>query len=721
MHDSLIHLSSAGVSLLLDVSGDDLPAIVHWGAALGSLSEDDARMLALAAVEPVVPNAGDVPIRVALLPEGWRGWTGKPGVEGHRDGADWSPRFRTERVTLGGSDLVVTFTEADAGTVVVESEDATAGLHLVTEIELTGSGVVRARATLRNTADDHYDVAALNIAFPLPPNAREILDFAGRWGKERTPQRSALVVGIHEREGRKGRTGADAATVLSVGVPGFGFGAGEVWGVHVGFSGNHRAYAERLFSGVQVIGGGELLLPGEIRLATGEEYSGPWVYGVWGDGLDEQAARIHRMLRARPRHPRRPRPVTLNVWEAVYFDHDRQRLWDLADRAEALGVERFVLDDGWFRGRRDDTAGLGDWFVDEEVWPDGLRPLAEHVRDRGMEFGIWFEPEMVSPDSDLAREHPEWILATGGRMPVLARNQLVLDIARDDAYAFVLERIREVLRETAASYIKWDHNRDLVDPGHGPRGVPGVHGQTLAAYRMMAELKELFPELEIESCSSGGARVDLGVIEHTDRVWVSDCIDPLERQQMNRWTAQLLPPELLGSHVASGVSHSTGRSHTLAFRAATALHGHFGIEWDLAAATPDELHELGEWIALYKESRALMHTGEMVRIDTSDPTLHLYGSVSEERDSALFVLASIGRSEVSPLGRFALRGLDPDARYRVRPVLPGGAPRGLIRPPWFGADDRGVELTGRALATAGLHTPSMHPESAIVLDVSAVR
>ncbi|RKN69454.1 alpha-galactosidase [Microbacterium sp. CGR2] len=707
------------MSLLVHVGGDDLPAIVHWGAALGPLTDAEARTLASASIEPVVPNAIDVPIRLAVIPEGWRGWTGKPGIEGHRAGSDWSPRFRPTQVSLDDAPVAPGLVEVAAGVIIVEAVDPEAELALALHLELTESGVVRAKAVLRNTGAGDYDVAALNVAFPIPPVAREILDFAGRWGKERVPQRSPLVVGIHEREGRKGRTGADAATVLSVGVPGFGFGAGEVWGVHVGFSGNHRSYAERLFSGVQVVGGGELLLPGEVRLRTGEEYFSPWIYGVYGNGLDEQASRLHRMLRAREVHPRHPRPVTLNVWEAVYFDHDRDRLFDLAERAAPLGIERFVLDDGWFRGRRDDSAGLGDWYVDEEVWPEGLAPLAEHVRELGMEFGLWFEPEMINPDSDLAREHPEWILAVAGRTPVLARNQLVLDLGRDEAYEHVLERMTAVLEATAVSYIKWDHNRDLVDAGHGVHGVPGVHAQTLATYRLMAELKRRFPSLEIESCSSGGARVDLGIIEHTDRVWVSDCIDPLDRQQMNRWTMQLLPPEMLGSHVASGVSHSTGRSHTLGFRAASAMYGHFGVEWDLAAATEDEVRELGAWIEAHKSYRELLHTGDMVRVDTSDPTLNLYGAVASDRSAALFVLASVGRSEVAPLGRFTLRGLDPDRRYRVRPVTPGGAPRGLIAPPWFGDDDNGVELSGRALMTAGLHTPAMYPESAILLDVSA--
>ncbi|MDF2989957.1 MAG: aga [Microbacterium sp.] len=721
---SFVHLTAGGVSLLLDLGAGRLPAVLHWGAALGDIEETDATALAAGAVEPVVPNAIDEPVRLAILPEPWTGWMGKPGLEGHRSGAGWSPHFVASGGTLDAAPLAPGFTAAGAGTVAVEAYDPGAGLELDLSIELTPSGVVRLRGEVRNAGAGAYDVSGLQLALPVPPIAREVLDFSGRWGKERIPQRRPLVVGIEEREGRRGRTGADAATLLSLGVPGFGFGGGEVWGVHVGFSGNHRHYAERLSSGVQVIGGGELLLPGEIRLAPGEGYRMPPLYAVYGDGLDDQAHRLHALLRARPHHPVRPRPVTLNVWEAVYFDHDTARLLDLAERAAELGVERFVLDDGWFRGRRDDTAGLGDWFVDEAVWTGGLRPLADRVRALGMEFGLWFEPEMVNPDSDLAREHPDWILSTGERMPVLARNQLVLDLVHPDAYAYLLDRLTAVVAENDVAYVKWDHNRDLVDAGTGDRRVAGVHRQTLAAYRLMDELRRRFPGLEIESCSSGGARVDLGILEHTDRVWVSDCIDPLERQDMNRWTMQLLPPELLGSHIASGGSHTTGRRHTLSFRAATALTAHLGVEWDLARATTEELAELGAWIAFHKEHRELFHTGRMVRVDTSDPTLRLSGTVSPDRGRALFVLATVGRSEVSPRGRFVFRGLDETRRYAVVPVHPGGRPHGFTPAPWFGVETQGgyagVELSGRALMTAGLHTPAMFPESAVVFWVTAV-
>ncbi|SEA35149.1 alpha-galactosidase [Leifsonia sp. 21MFCrub1.1] len=720
--DVFLHLTAGGVSVVLDATAGRLPAVVHWGASLEAQTADSVDALTVAAEEPAAGNVVDQAVRVALLPEHHAGWEGRPGVVGHRGGADWSLLFTVASIDVeaeGGLRQDGRLVETGPAAVTFRARDEIGGVDLALEVELLAGGLVRTRAAVTNVGSGVYEVSELNVALPLPTRAREILDFAGRWSKERIPQRRELVVGSHLREGRKGRTGPDAATVLSVGVPGFGFRQGEVWGVHVAFSGNHRHYAERLSTGAQVVGGGELLLAGEILLGEGQSYLGPWVYASYGDGLDDQAHRFHRYLRARPTHPRRPRPVTLNVWEAVYFDHDLDRLIVLADRAAAVGVERFVLDDGWFAGRRDDTRGLGDWTVDRDVWPDGLGPLIDHVRGLGMEFGLWFEPEMVSEDSELARAHPDWIMQTGGRLPLRSRHQQVLDLGIAAAYEHILERMSAILAEYDIAYIKWDHNRDLIDAGTPPTGRAGVHEQTLAAYRLMDALKARFPGLEIESCSSGGARVDLGVLERTDRVWVSDCVDPLERQQMNRWTMQLLPPELLGSHVGSPVNHTTGRDLALSFRAGTAVFGHFGIEWDLARATDADLDDLTEWVDFHIRHRELLHGGDLVRADQVDPAFQVYGSVAPDGSEALFFLAFLGRPNESPHGRFTLPGLDGDAPYRVRPVTVGAADPGRTDPRWYG-DGTGTVLTGRVLATAGLQLPLSLPERVVVLHASRI-
>ena len=513
----------------------------------------------------------------------------------------------------------------------------------------------------------------------------ELLDFAGRHNLERMPQRNAFTTGTHLRENRKGRTGPDSAYVLHAGTAGFNFGSGDVWAVHTAWSGNHTHYAQQVFTGEQVLGGGELLLPGEIRLATGDSYAGPWLYGSYGSGLDEIARRFHRHLRAREPRVSTDRPVTLNVWEAVYFEHNVDRLLDLAERAAAAGVERYVLDDGWFGSRRDELSGLGDWVVSPDVWPRGLHPLIDRVRKLGMQFGLWFEPEMVNPDSDLARAHPEWIMAARAEWPIESRNQQVLNLGIPEAYEYIKAQILAVLDEYDIGYIKWDHNRDLIEAGTQPDGGrPGVHAQTLAVYRLMDELRAAQPGLEIESCSSGGSRVDLEVLERTDRIWVSDNIDPHDRQSMLRWTTQLIPPEYMGSHIASGRSHSTARRHTLGFRAATAIFGHLGIEWDLAEATAAETAELARWVAFYKEQRELLLSGDVVRMDGYDDRILVHGVVAPDRSRALFAAAALDSLYPDPAGRLKLRGLDPEATYLVEPVFPGTTPSGLLPPEWWG-------------------------------------
>lgn len=715
MHEtSFVALRGDDVAVLLDLTDGRLPAILHWGSDLGEISTTDARALARAGVGAVAPNQPDVPIRLAILPEQHTGWTGRPGLSGSRAGRDWSAHFLVTEVVLDGGPAPAGC--ATGRTAQITARDDTAALGLVLEIDLAAGGVLRSRATLTNLGSEAYQLDELVLAYPVPAIADELLDFGGRWGKERVPQRATFPLGTHLREGRHGRTGADAATVLHAGVPGFGFAEGEVWGVHLGWSGNHTHYAERVLTGERVLGGGELLLPGEMVLAPGDHYTSPWLYGSHGVGLDAVARRFHRMLRARPEHPDTARPVTLNVWEAVYFDHALQPLLDLATQAAQVGVERFVLDDGWFGSRRDDTSGLGDWFVSPDVWPQGLHPLVDRVRELGMQFGLWFEPEMVNLDSDLARAHPDWVMATGGRVPVPSRHQHVLNLALPACYRHLRDAISALISEYRLDYLKWDHNRDLTDAGTQPSGRPGVHAQTLAAYRLMDELRALHPGLEIESCSSGGARVDLGVLQRTDRVWVSDCIDPLDRQQMLRWTTQLVPPEMMGSHIASGVSHTTGRAHSLNFRAATALFGHLGVEWDLRTASIEDLSELADWISFFRSERGLLLSGDLIRIDHPDPAVVAGGVLSPDRSRAIFSHALIASPDTSSLGRLRLPGLDPLRRYRVAPVLVGRPP--ALRPaPWWEQD---LVLSGAALAASGIVAPLMHPQSAILHRVDAV-
>ncbi len=690
---TIVHLRADTVSVVIDAR--DLPSVVHWGAPLGDLSDDELLALADGAVAPIPNNAPDVPIPIGLLPSASQGYPGRPGLRGHRPGGDWLPSLAGSAVARSGS---VAGFDLEGG-----------GLSVRSTVALAPSGVLRVRHELRNDGPRPYTLDGVESALPVPEQATELLDFHGRWIREKHPQRRSFDLGSWVRESRRGRTGHDATPAILAGTGGFGFRTGEVWAVHVAWSGNHVTYAERVHEGRGVLGGGELLGSAEVVLAPGETYTSPWLYAAYSaDGIDGVSAAFHQWLRARPSHPERARPVVLNTWEAVYFDHDLTRLKGLADVAARIGVERFVLDDGWFRHRRDDTAGLGDWYVDEGVWPSGLTPLIDHVTGLGMEFGIWVEPEMVNPDSDLFRAHPDWVLAPGdGTLPPTSRHQQVLDLANPEAYAYVLDRLDELLRDNDVRFVKWDHNRDLV-------GVR-THAQTRAVYRLLDELRARHPGVEIESCSSGGGRTDLEILARTDRVWASDCNDALERQTIQRWTALLLPLELIGAHVGPPHSHTTGRTQDLSFRVATALFGHFGIEWDIASASAGEQRGLADAIAFYKSVRGLLHSGTLVRGDVADPSVMLTGVVSGTE--AVFSYAQLTSSARTVPPPVRLPGLDPARRYEVTPVTPGGAPRTQQVPL---PDTTRRVVPGRVLTEVGLRPPVLTPEQAWLVHLKAV-
>ena len=730
--------AAARTGLVVAPQADTMPAVA-WAGPVPADGFDPAMVAALV----------DGTWRCALLPEHAAGWFGRPGLSGHRlnsagrhpaAGRDWSAHFRVARVVrqdradqaaglrdTGHQDTGHQGTghqgtgHQDTGQRItwarVEGVDQVAGLALVTEIEAVPGGAIRSRHTLTNTGEQPYVLDSLEVVFPLPGEVAETLDFTGRQMHERVPQRRVIADGLWLREGRRGRTGHDSATVLVAGTAGFGFGAGRVWGLHVAWSGNTVHRVERLRSGLTTIGGGELLLPGEVTLDGGQAYATPWVYlAAAADGLDGLASMFHGYLRSLPVHPRAPRPVNLNVWEAVTFDHDLVRLTALADVGADLGVERFVLDDGWFHSRRDATAGLGDWWVDETVWPGGLHALVDHVRTRGMQFGLWFEPEMVNPDSGLYRAHPDWILSTGNRVPPLQRDQLVLDLTRPEVAGYLLARLDRLLSEYDISCVKWDHNRSLVDAGSASRaGAPAAHAQTLAVYALLDELRRRHPDVEWESCASGGGRVDLGILERAERIWVSDMTDALARQSIQRWTGQLVPPEYCGAHVSAPVAHQTGRHLPLALRAATALFGHFGIEWDLTTADAASLAELAEWVRLYKAHRALIHSGRVTRADSPDRTALIHGVVAAGRDAALMSYVQLDEPVQTQAVALRVPGLHPARRYRVTDVTPeSGVPVRAAAPVITGG-----AVSGVLLGEVGIAIPVQRPHTPIILFIEA--
>ncbi|WP_022888512.1 alpha-galactosidase [Agromyces italicus] len=721
LDNSPLHLRRGGTSLVVELPSRGAPTVRYWGPDLGPLTHDD--VTALISTNAPQHRVGDVdePVAVTLVPLASQGWTGTPGLEGHGRASAFSPAFATVRVEetrrLTDDRTGETGQAGSAHGITLECLDTEAGLRLTIELELTVSGLVRERLTLRNIADNAYLLGSLRATLPLEDRMTEILDLSGRWMRERIPQRHVLTTGRYVRESRKGRPGADASLMLVAGVPGFGFERGEVRAVHVAWSGNHELAVEQTILGGAVLSGAELLLPGEVILEPGDEYRSPWIYAAHGDGLDELAARFHDQVRSQQRARSNPRPVVMNVWEAVYFDHQMDKLIQLADLGAEVGAELFMLDDGWFLGRRDDRRALGDWYIDPDVWPEGFDPIIRHVRSRGMGFGIWVEPEMVSVESRLATEHPEWILRPGERFPPVGKWQHVLDFSNPEVYDYILGRLDWLLGSHDIDYLKWDHNRDVLEPGRDGRAVLREH--TLAVYRLIDELRRRHPNVEIENCASGGARIDLEILARTERTWTSDCADPIERAITQQYTNLLMPIEMSGNDIATTHSHTTGRHSTIDLRGGVALLGYLGIQWDLTRATAKERVELAAWITLYKRYRDTLHSGRAVNLDHPDPSLLVRGVVARDGSEAVFTLAQLTSGLAPSSGRVRLPGLDPESTYRVDVVTPDRPlrTRAYTPMPWVA---EGTTLPGRVLARYGLEAPVMDPEQVLVIALSRV-
>ncbi|MDO4612681.1 MAG: alpha-galactosidase [Actinomycetaceae bacterium] len=726
----IVHLRSENTSLLIETR--DVPVVTYWGPSLGEVPDEVLADLVANGDMTIPSGTTDGMLRVGIVPQEADGWLGEPGIQLTRAGRLIPVRLRVcEVVTGGAQDQPWEGSGPEATDVAswtqVRMRDEAVGVEVVVEVQLSVSGIVRVRTITDNCGEAGLGIVRVIPALPVPNHLTCVLDQAGHHLRERATFTHDLTVGVHRRSTRGARN-HNASTIIGVCEDGTTNRSGRVYYAHLEWSGNTDTWVERTPFGHTLLAGGELLMPGEVVLSEGESYVSPWFDATWGEGLDEAAARFHAYIRSFAAHPRRPRPVTLNAWEAVYFDHSLDNLAPLVERAAQIGVERFVLDDGWFGSRRDDTSGLGDWQVSEQVWPDGLGPLADLIHERGMEFGLWFEPEMVNPDSDLARAHPEWILGPSDRDPLACRHQLVLNLALPQVRDYLFDAISRVVEDAGVDYIKWDYNRDLLEPfDRCTAGGYAVHRQTLATYELLDRLHARFPDLEIESCAGGGGRVDLAIMRRAQRVWGSDCIDPLERQTIQAGTSLLLPGELVGSHIASPTSHTTGRTQALQTRAINALPFHLGIEWDIRQADEEALAELAEWIAYHRRNRELFHSGTHVTGLQADDSLRVSGLVDEGASRAIYTLFQTRTSVSRPLGLLTLPGLDPNATYRVHvpevarnhhtaeyPHNGHGSSCVIAAPRWW---REGLVAPGALLSEYGVAAPVLNPEQAVVVEV----
>ena len=707
-----VRFDAADATLILACAKGAPVSILYWGGALHA-DTDCAELEGLFARQGM-HGVADVSLPLSLAMEPGLGHPMFQGFAAHRAGKDWGSRFEVGKVEP----------RADGAKIICRDERTRLGLEYEIDFDAR-TGVLRIRSTLTNYGATPLDVSDMMTAcLPVPDGMTDIIGFTGRWTQEFTQERVARNAATYLRENRSGRTSHFSYPAILLAATDTNESTGDVYGFHMAFSGNHRVRVDSLTDGRVLVSLGALLLPGEVRLAPGETYASPEIVAAYsGQGLSKLSRKFHDHVRTkllRPAMRSKPRPVHYNTWEAVYFDHDVEKLKELATRAAEIGVERFVLDDGWFGGRRHDRAGLGDWTVSRDVYPDGLGPLVDHVTGLGMEFGLWFEPEMVNPDSDLYRAHPDWVLGLEGVEQIPFRSQLALDISRPEVADYLFHAIDAILRDHDISYIKWDMNRDLSHPGDSS-GVPRAFAQVGALYALLDRVRHAHPYVEIESCSSGGARADMGVLAHSDRVWTSDSNDALDRQVIQRGASFFLPLEVLGCHVGPAKCHVTGRRLSMEMRAATALMGHMGLELNLLTERTADLDVLKNAIDLHKKHRALLHNGDVFRLDSA-PQLIASGVIARDKSEAIYSVAYVASDAKVLPGRFQFTGLDPQRSYRLQLIWPSDwqAIKGPSAIETLDLNGEGAIFSGAALVHGGLQLPHAFPETCLLFYVAAV-
>ncbi|KAJ55338.1 alpha-galactosidase [Actibacterium mucosum KCTC 23349] len=658
-------------------SDGGIPWTVYWSSALPH--GEDLAALAQAGQGDVTGGMLDANPPLSLCPEDTRSFPGQPGLVAYRDDTPIFPKFRETGEAL-------------------HFRDEALGLSLRFEIATAGDVI-----TAQTVFEAEERLALHWLAAPVlpgPQHATDIIDYAGRWIGEFQRRSTPWRPGIHMREARTGRSGHEHPPFALFPETGATNDTGRVFSMHYGWSGGHRMVAEELPDGRRQIQWGHA--SGTLQAGT-KFRTAPLILAVSDQGFNGTAIAMQRHIRDHVvQWPTPTRPVHYNCWEAVYFDHDLAELTDIAARAAALGAERFVLDDGWFGRRDDDTSSLGDWQVDARKYPNGLKPLIDAVHALGMGFGLWVEPEMVNLNSDLARAHPDWILGPADQIE--GRQQRVLDLANPAVADHLFGVLDALLAAHDIDYLKWDHNRVLPI---------ATAAQTDALYRLLGDLRHAHPDVEIESCASGGGRIDAGILAHTHRVWLSDSNDALERTRIQHEAAQFLPAAVTGSHVGPRVCHTSGRTLSMELRAWVAASRHMGFEMDPRELTEDEAQTLKQVTTWWKANRDWMLAGDILRLQSADPSVTAELQRSNNGDQfVVFATKTAAGDQILPRP-LRLTGLQRDARYRITLLNRDSAVKLSRGSPALKSGP--VEVSGAYLMTHGLTLPWRFPETIWVL------
>ena len=654
----------------------DLQAL-YWGGRLGAHDS--------------VPSAHSFPELASFDP---------PNTTTPQEFAGWGGGLYTEpalKISFadGNRDLILHFvkaTQSDAHAAEIQLKDISRGIYVTLRYSMDAeSGILARSATIENREKQPVVIEQAAAAqWTLPPSRYVLSYLTGRWGGEWTLNQELIQGGARVLESRRGTTGHQAnpwfaiSKVSPSGPAVADENHGEVWFGALAWSGSWRITVDRTpFEVVRVTGGFNPFDFG-YKLKPGEKLETPIFYGGYSaHGLGGASRLLHHFELAHilPQAPEpKPRPVIYNSWEATEFKVDEEGQTALAEKAASIGVDRFVMDDGWFGQRKTDHAGLGDWYVNPEKFPHGLKPLIDKIHGFGMEFGLWVEPEMINPDSDLYRKHPDWVLNFPGRPRTESRTQMILNLARPDVRDYLAGFLDKILTENDIAFLKWDYNRNWSEPGWDQVPVDEqrkVYVEFIRnLYSILAELRKKHPKVEIESCSGGGGRVDLGILRYTDEVWPSDNTDPFDRITMQDGFTYAYTPQIMMAWVTDSPHWLNGRATSLAYRMLSSMQGSLGIGANLNHWSAEDFATAKRLISAYHSVQKTIVRGDLYRLISPRDGSNSSATETVSADKAQVVVFAFSNATQKGVGfpSLQLEGLDPSAEYKATWIEGKGRP-----------------------------------------------
>lgn len=587
-----------------------------------------------------------------------------------------SYEIREGKPALKGLPCVYTEGKEEAKTLLITLKDALIGLKAVLSYTVMEGydAVIRSVRFVNEGKEPLKLLRALSMSLDFDHYDFDLITLSGSWGRERHEVRRGLVNGTQSIESRRGASGHSENPFMALITKDGGESRGEAYGFSLVYSGNFLGSVEVDQYGTARAALGINPFDFTWLLEAGEEFQTPEAVMVYsGEGIGEMSRTYHRLYRnrlARGKYRNAERPVLINNWEATYFDFTEEKLRALARDAASLGIELLVLDDGWFGKRNSDNCSLGDWYVNEEKLPGGLASLSQAIKGEGLKFGLWFEPEMVSPDSDLYRAHPDWCLHVPDRFRNMGRKQLILDYSREEVQEAVIAMLSGILSNAEISYVKWDMNRNMSEIGSAVlpanRQMETAHRYILGVYRVMEEITKSFPDILFESCSGGGGRFDPGILYYMPQNWTSDDTDAVERLKIQYGTSLVYPVSAMTAHVSAVPNHQTGRETPLPFRGDVAMAGNFGYELDVTQMSEEEKAAVREQVAVYKKLRRLIQYGDFYRLLSPFKGNHTaWMFVSKDKKEAVVFFYRVLNTPNDALYRFRLEGLCREYDYEI--------------------------------------------------------